>query len=453
MITYTQPPQNVVYAMDKNGIGHIKIAFKATGKDVKLELNNLTTKEKIPVVLKVENATDYSAQLDLPKGDYQYIISEIPLEQSLVPIPPIEINFSVGRVLVVMGHSLANCNGEKWVTDKRVRIVENYDAKTQLKFRDEALYKNQQYRTCQEIWEEKKSLPEGERREYEIGIWGILAEKIAQRDECSVAIVNVAMGGSSVKMWADEAMSRPFNHGFGAADPNVPDQTLYNSGIPYFHLHNVLKHIVNSTGVTSVLCMHGENDMSTDTQTLAKYYTEVITSARTVIPDLPFVLGKSAWLVNSAKGVTQANIDNVLAAVDETVKANKNVFVGADSHLLPMSYRGLNNADDEHFNSDGGKEVARLWSLVLTNDFLNNLSKEVVAISTPDKTTVVNNPLITASDDVATQFQFPFIAALFILVLTVVLRLTGMKIPTIFMLIITGSVFGGSYLVQKLIKS
>lgn len=452
MITHTPPPQHTVYNSNGQGISQFAVNFKATGKNPKFVLINTKTEVVIPVVLP-DNTTDFVVKLDLPKGEYKYTISEDETVvagsgANLQPPTPLEVFFSVGKVVVIMGHSMAANNGERWVTDTRVRIVEDYEAKLQGKWRDETKYIGQRYRTCPEIWEENKNTTRA--KEYEIGIWAILAQRIVEQENCNVAIVNTSMGGSSVKMWADEAMNRPFNHGFGATVQGVEDQNLYNSGIPYFHLENVLKHIVNTTGVSCVLVQHGENDMSTDSKTLAKYYQEVIETARKAsnLPELPFVLAKSAWLLNLDKGHTQSMIDNVLGAIDVVLKDVPNTYLGPVTNLTPMSLRQLNSVDDEHWNSEGGKEVARLWSLVLTKAFFDSL-----ATKDGSKGNIVRNPIVTANNELKyNDYEFPFIASMFALLLGVFLKVVGVKIPTYLIMVLGGSAFGGSYLVQYLLR-
>lgn len=453
MLTYAQPPQNIVYNADEAGLGHLTIKFTATGKNVKFDLLNTKTNVKIPVTLPTEK-TEFVVKLDLPKGEYKYTISKEadPLISNFQS-PDIVTSFSVGKVIAIVGHSLATSNGEKWVTDTRVRIVEDYEAKIEGKWRDETKYKGQRYRTCPEIWADGQLLPAGERVGMETGIWAIVAQKIAEQEDCTVAIINTAMGGSSVKMWADEAMNRPFNHGFGATVSGVDDQNLYNSGIPYFHLENVLKYIVNTTGISAVFVQHGENDMSTDSVTLAKYYREVITTARTAskMPNLPFVLAKSAWLLNESKGDTQAKINAVLGSVDIVLKDVPNTFLGPDTHLIAQSFRGLNGGDDGHFNADGGKEVARLWTAVLTKAFIQSLEKAQSSGTLVDL--VVKNPIITANNELANNsYEFPFIVSMLALCVAIFMKIFGAKIPVYLILLIGSSAFGGSYLVQYLLK-
>ena len=445
MINFMLPPQHTVYDSNHAGIGKFAVKFTATGKNVKFVLMNTRTNINIPVELP-SNTTDFVVKLDLPKGEYKYTITEDPdpLVSNFQTPQPIEIFFSVGKVFVIMSHSMGNCNGEKWVTDPRVKIVEDYDAKKEGKWRDETKYKNQRYRTCPEIWNDYKNTPLAS--EYEKGIWAILAQKIAEQEDCNVAVINTAMGGSSVKMWADEAMNRPFDHGFGSTVPGVADQNLYNSGIPYFHLENVLKHIVSNTGVSAVLVLHGENDMDTDSVTLAKYYQEVIETARKAsnMPELPFVLGKSAWLLNLDKGHTQEKINQVLGAVDLVLKNVPNTHLGPVTNLLDMTFR----VPDEHWNADGGKEVARLWSLILTKGFLDGLNKKPVL-----EGKIVRNPIVTANNELKNdKFKFPLIAALIALVFTIILKVGGMKIPSYLIVVLGGSVFGGSYLVEYLLR-
>jgi Carbohydrate esterase, sialic acid-specific acetylesterase len=384
--TPNTPPANEVYAMDYEGKGHINIAYTSPNAGVvKVVLVNLKTPTvQIPVEL-TKSGNDYSAQLHLPKGEYEYYFTDT----SVTNITQTKYNFSVGLVFVIAGHSLGSSNGEKWGTSNKVRLVEGYEALTANPpaWRDETKYKGQTYFTAKEIYTQKLALPNANDYDLGIGAWTTMAEKIALRDDVTVAIINCAMGGSSVEMWADEAMSRPFVHGFGSPDPNNPTTNLYNSGIPYFHFENVLKHIGKRTGVTAVLVQHGENDMQKPKAKLAGFYKEFIEKARTAsgLTKVPFVLAKSAWLLGG--NTTQAAIDETLASVDEAIKITPQTFVGIDTHLLAQSFRGQpNNPNDGHWNQEGSKEVGKMWADKLTPAFLQEInlaSKSPVAPTTP----------------------------------------------------------------------
>jgi hypothetical protein len=98
---------------------------------------------------------------------------------------------------------------------------------------------------------------------------------------------------------------------------------------------------------------------------------------------LPVVIAKSAWLLD--EDTTQKSIDDTLASVDEALKIINYSHVGPDTHLIPQSLRGQpNNPEDEHFNPDGAKEVARMWADLLTETFIERINNGLSTI-TPEK--------------------------------------------------------------------
>lgn len=389
-LTYIVPPANEVYAMDLQGNGHINIDFVETSTGtVGMILIDKKSNANISVTLS-KVGTAYNANLVLPKGEYKYAFTD-----SLVTNgTPTYYHFEVGYVFVIVGHSLASSNGEQLATDDRVRIYTDYQARVQSIWKDITKYSSGSYRNPDDIYNAAVSANDIALYDhYQVGPWSRMAQLMAVRDDVNVAIINTAMGGSSAEMWADEAMERPFKHSFGSTVSGVEDFNLYNSGIPFFHLLNVLKTIGKRTGVTAVIIQHGENDMGKSPSRLGRFYQEIINKARegSGMTKLPFVLAKSAWLLNSFEGATQANIDNTLAAVDEAIKTTDFTFFGIDTHLIPQSLRGQpNNAGDGHWNPDGSKEVGRLWAEKLTPAFLTQINTGVstLTVTLPGATTI-----------------------------------------------------------------
>ena len=374
-LTFVPHPANEVYAMDSNGNGHITITFTETSTGtVGMVLINTKSGVTIPVTLtRVGNL--YTATLTLPKGDYKYNFTD----SAKIDVLPNYYFFSVGLVFVIVGHSLASQNGEQHATDHRVRIYSNYQAFQESSWKDVQKYSGGSYRNPDDIYNEAVANKSGDLYDkYQVGPWSRMAQLIAIRDDVTVAIINTAMGGSSVQMWADEAMARPFTHGFASPDPNNPTYNLYNSGIPFFHLQNVLNVFGKNNGVTAVLVQHGENDMDKTPSVLGKFYQEFINKARegSGMTKLPFVIAKSAWLLNSYPKATQLNIDNTLASVDEALKITDYSYLGIDTHLLPQNFRGQPNLPaDGHWNPEGSKEVGRMWAEKLVPTFLAEINK------------------------------------------------------------------------------
>lgn len=372
--TYVAPPDNLIYDLRSK----ITIEFTDTTEGtVSIVLSDLGDKNKTFEVPLEKNGNNYKAVLSLPKGRYEYYFTNSSVTNVTTPS---NYRFRVGYVFVIVGHSLASDNGEKWCADNRVAIVDGYQAKVDSDWKNEAKYVGQSYVTPSSIWATKSALPVADQYPYTIGPWSRMAELIATRDDIDVAIVNTAMGGSSVQMWADEAVARPFLHGFASPDPNVPTYNLYNSGIPYFHFQNVLKHIVKNTGVTAVLVQHGENDMLKDPLVVGTFYKELIEKARndSGMTGLPFVIAKSAWLEGSQPQITAVEVNKTLASVDEALRITNFTYLGPDTHAFPQSLRGQpNKADDGHWNPDGSKEAGRLWSEVLTSAFIETINNGI----------------------------------------------------------------------------
>jgi hypothetical protein len=380
--------------MDTNGLGRIVINFAETSTGtVGLILKNLTTNVTIPVIL-TKNVNNYSVSLSLPKGRYEYYFTD----SLVVNNNPIKYHFSVGYVFVIVGHSLASGNGTQHATDDRVYIFDGYQAKIDSDWKNTAKYTGGTYKNPDDIYAAALASNQPDLYDsHQVGPWSRMAQLIAQRDDVTVAIINTAMGGSSVEMWADEAAQRPFKHGFASTVSGVEDYNLYNSGIPYFHFENVLKTFGKKTGVTAVLVQHGENDMLKSPATLGAFYKTFIDTARTALGDarLPFVIAKSAWLVNSAPHFTQDVINNTLASVDEALRITDFTHVGVDTHLLPQTLRGQpNNAGDGHWNPAGSIEVGRMWAERLTANFLLTINNGVsTLVKLPEVEPVVTQPV------------------------------------------------------------
>lgn len=387
-LTYNTPPANEVYAMDSDGKGHIEIKFTETSTGtVSIVLKNTVTQEVIPVTL-TKNVNEYTANLTLPKGWYEYHF----VDSLVTNNTPTKYNFEVGYVFVIVGHSLASQNGEQHTSDARVRIYDNYQARVDADWKTVAKYSGGSYRKATDIYAAAvagnvPNLYDA----YQVGPWAKMAELIAIRDNAPVAIINTAMGGSSMKMWADEAAQRPFVHGFGVTVAGVEDYNLYNSGIPYFHFENVLKTFGKRTGVSAVLVQHGENDDASDTiktNELIGYYKTVIETARnnSALFRLPFVIAKSAWLTES-----NIAINNKLSTIDAVVSTVDFTHFGIDTHSLPQTLRGQpNNAGDGHWNPAGSIEVGRMWAERLTANFLLTINNGVstLPVKAPDGETI-----------------------------------------------------------------
>lgn len=387
-LTFLPHPANEVYAMDLQGNGHINIDFIETSTGtVGMVLINTKNNVTIPLTLaKVGN--NYTANLTLPKGDYKYGF----MDSLVTNVTQTFYYFSVGIVIVVTGHSLAQSNGEQHATDDRVRIYTDYTARLESAWKDIAKYSGGSYRNPNDIYAAAVATnSNGLYDNFQVGPWARMAQLIAVRDDVTVAIINTAMGGSSVEMWADEAMERPFKHSFAQSVVGVEDYNLYNSGIPFSHFQNVLKTFGKRTGVTAVIVQHGENDMGKNPSHLGKFYQEFIAKARegSGMAKLPFVIAKSAWLLNSSPETTQNSIDNTLAGVDEALRITNYTYFGIDTHLLPQSLRGQpNNAGDGHWNPEGSKEVGRMWAEKLTPAFLSQINNGISTLPNPTPTVI-----------------------------------------------------------------
>ena len=401
-LTFVTPPPREVYGVDfLTNKGKVKFEFTETSTgSVGIALENKADSTVIPVTL-VKTGNNYTAEVLLPIGKYEYYFTD----SMFTNATPTKYQFSVGYVFVIVGHSLASSNGVQHATDDRVFIYNNYQAIVDSDWKTVAKYKGGAYRNPDDIYAAAVAANATDLYDtYQVGPWSYMAQLIAQRDNVDVAIINTAMGGSSLEMWADEAAQRPFKHGFSSTVQGVDDYNLYNSGIPYSHFENVMKVIGNRTGVTAVLIQHGENDMGKDSKMLGLFYKTFIDKMRLVsgLAGVPIVIAKSAWLLNSTFSATQSAIDSTLASVDEAVATINYSHVGPDTHLIPQSLRGQpNSPSDGHWNPEGSKEVGRLWSEKLTKEFLkkiNNGISTIKPVTDTGVTPVVTDPTITTNN-------------------------------------------------------
>lgn len=393
-LTYLSPPSNEVYAIDlatELSQREIKINFTETSTGtVGITLKNIATNAIIPVSL-TKTGNDYSATMKLPAGNFEYFFTD----SLTVNANPTKYNFSVGYVFVIVSHSLGNTNGEQHCTDNRVFIYNDYQAHEDADWKNLAKYTGGSYRNPKTIYDAKVLANVSDLYNYQVGPWSRLGQLLAVRDSMPVAFINCGMGGSSVEMWADEAANRPFEHGFAGGGYN-----LYNSGFPYIHFENVMKTFVKRNGITAILFQHGENDMFKDPVKLGFLYKTVIDTVRTraEMYGVPFVISKSAWLLNSSPSTTQDSINQTIQSVDEALKITEYSYLGPDLHLMPQSFRGQpNNANDGHWNPDGSKEAARLWAETLTKAFLqtiNNGKSTLPASVAVTKTTNTGNTIL-----------------------------------------------------------
>lgn len=432
-LTYSPPPQNEVFAADlKTGFSQreIKINFTETSTGtVGITMKNSVSNDLINFSL-TKSGNNYAGSMALPIGSYEYFFTD-----SLIPnANPTKYRFSVGYVFVVVSHSFGEANGEQHCTDNRVFIYNDYQARIDADWKNLAKYTGGSYRNPSAIYAAAVAANDPNIYDkHQVGPWSRLGQLLAVRDNMTVAIINCAMGGSSVEMYADEAAGRPFKHGFAVSVQGVPDYNLYNSGFPYFHFENVMKTIAKRNGITAILVQHGENDMQKNPVTLGFLYKTFLDAARNraEMYGVPVVLSKSSWLLNSQPWVTNQVINENLASIDEALKVTEYSYLGPDLHLIPQSMRGQpNKPTDGHWNPDGAKEAARLWAEHLTKSFLikigsgeSTLPKSLPIISTQNSTNTMTQNLANNASPKSNRISDVIIGILIVIGVFVVFSL------------------------------
>lgn len=261
------------------------------------------------------------------------------------------VNFEVGRVYLVTGHSFAEGVGSSFVTSEKVFIQSNIEG---------ALPEISHFTADVPVYKKitEYAITDKTDSKYN-GIWGQFAENLSKKDNCPVLIYHSSWGGTSLKQWAEACKGiRPT--GYAGFNENNP------ADAPYYKTKNILKSLIKNTGLEAVLIMHGENDTNDTAENIESNYKKIIETMRSdaSFSELPIYVSRSTWRSDTEK--------KVIKAQNNVIETSTNVFAGPDITLIGDNGRKRIDTinpqnNDEHLNQEGEKQAAKLWADSIKN--------------------------------------------------------------------------------------
>lgn len=345
-----------------------KVTF--TGKsDAELSIIATPIKSGAQVIehnVKPDANNNFSKTLTLTGGDYEVSIS------STTEIEKIWVG--IGDIFVVMGHSFAEGNGSQFVNSDRVICTDSFLAP----MTDTSLYQNTGFLKMKNVSiDTVKNYENTEQVNYSKtrGIWGRMADQLADIYNVPICIVNCAFGGTTIEQWALSAQNQYFSHSF--AD--------YSKRMPIIKFMNTLKYLIPRTGCKGVLCIHGDNDIAQHptAQQIADWYKIIIDTARNEsgYKNLNFVLATSAY--------DSPNSAQIIEGTRLAIQQNANVIAGPAIDQYSTEFRL--SANDFHLNTAGeAKAAADFAKIVGTGEYLVNAIPVTIEPKEDEKTEVIN---------------------------------------------------------------
>ncbi len=217
--------------------------------------------------------------------------------------------------------------------------------------------------------------------------WGKLGDLLANRLKVPIMFFNVALEGTKSEAWAITA------NGGTAFNPFLPG-TIYQNGLPYKNMSDILHYFVPQLGIRSVLWCQGESDnyILTDKQSVSS--STYKNNLQTIIDKTRAETGKAiSWVVSLTSANTPTNCpvttcktatieNNVIEGQKAVINtANNNVFQGPATDVIQNPTR----IDGVHFSGVGLTLLADEWSNSLNDNFFNN-SKPFIPFENADVT-------------------------------------------------------------------
>lgn len=172
--------------------------------------------------------------------------------------------------------------------------------------------------------------------------WGLLGDLLAAKLNVPILFFNVAYEGTTIENWVSSSEGLPtFNEGLG---------TAFEHGAPYSFMRIMLQNHVSVYGLRTILWMQGENDYNTKQ---IDYKNRLNALVKKVGTDT----GKNInWMVSRTSYIFDRTYGQVIAAQNEVVADNFNVFSG------PFTDRIQNpRTDGVHLSYDGITELAHAF--------------------------------------------------------------------------------------------
>lgn len=349
-LVLTSPAHRLIYQRGFDGTGLIPIAGSSLSPGVALEarLETVNAAATAPTwqPLGTADATGrFRRTLRAPAGWYRL---EVRVQGRPSARATVE-RVGVGEVFIVVGHSVAHGGDTNLAgaTDDRVNTIA---------WPADAIARRREYeRTADpallpplagtQFADEVVPAPFGHGTYF----WADFAERIAQREDVPVLLLNAAFGGTSLEHWARSARGEAFDHSFVRATLRMP----------YINLHHALRRYAAHTGVRALLADQGQNDWpEPDAGKVFANYLAFVNQARSDLgcDELAVVVNRQT----PPGGRTQ-----IRAAQERMLRDVPYTFPGPDYDTLAPADR----YDGIHLSYHGLSRAAQLWAEALSPDF------------------------------------------------------------------------------------
>lgn len=344
MLNIQYPKNKQVHQLDNNGIAKVPFQIQAdtevtiTIKDLKGNIVKSVKKSPTNNLVK--------GYLLLSSGMYNADIQTQTDEKQTVL-------FGIGEVILTFGHSFTGAFATSYASDERIVMPDNL----LYPMYDENVFKDTGFISMKDAsLQSLKNYENNEEVEITIkeGIWGRFANKLIQKINCPIMMINCGFGGSNLDVAYKVLNGIPFEHPF----------INYSKGMPVIKLVNALKFIVPVTGARTCIIIHGDNDKPTpDKNLIAKWYKDILEKFRIIVPNLNFVLCPSVtgWQEDP-------KFSGIIEGTLQTIAEEKNVIKGADIYQYDDTYR---KPDRLHLSARGEERAAEeLAEIIGTKAFL-----------------------------------------------------------------------------------
>lgn len=345
MLNIQYPKNKQVHQRDNSGIARVPFKIQADA-EVTITIKDLKG-NIVKSVKKSPTNNLVKGYLLLSSGMYNADIQTQTDEKQTVL-------FGVGEVILTFGHSFTGAFATSYASDERIVMPDNL----LYPMYDENVFKDTGFISMKDAsLQSLKNYENNEEVEITIkeGIWGRFANKLIQKINCPIMMINCGFGGSNLDVAYKVLNGIPFEHPF----------INYSKGMPVIKLVNALKFIIPVTGARTCIIIHGDNDKPTpDKNLIEKWYKDILEKFRIIVPNLNFVLCPSVtgWQEDP-------KFFGIIEGTLQTIAEEKNVIKGADIYQYDDTYR---KPDRLHLSARGEERAAEeLAEIIGTKAFLD----------------------------------------------------------------------------------